>query len=88
MQEQRMPGARARVQLSEERLDNLVLGLALNGPTWLRGVGEIAREIGDPVGAEDAVARLTAAGLLHRIGEFVFATRSARRAGEIQVGTV
>ena len=88
MQEQRMPGAPERVQPSEERLDNLVLGLTLDGPTWLWGVDEIAREIGDPVGAQDAVARLTAAGLVHRIGEFVFATRSARRAGEIAVGTV
>ena len=88
MQEQRMPGAPSRAIRSEEELDSLVLGLVLDSPSGLWSVHELGREIRDRVAAEDAVPRLEAAGLLHRLGEFVFATRAARRAGELQVGTV
>jgi hypothetical protein len=40
---------------------------------------EIARAIGDPVVAVDAVDALHAAGLLQRVGDFVFPTRAAAR---------
>jgi hypothetical protein len=88
MHDQRMPGDRSRASRTDEDLDNVVLGLALDDPPWLWSVEEIARELGDEVDTHDAVARLAAAGLLHRLGEFVFPTRAARRADEIHVGTV
>jgi hypothetical protein len=69
-------------------MDSLVLGLVLDGASWLWSVDEIGREIDDRAGVQDAVPRLGSAGLLHRLGEFVFASRSARRAGELHAGTV
>ncbi len=38
--------------------------------------------------AVDAVSRLQRTGLVHRSGEFVFPTRDARRANEMQIGSV
>lgn len=55
---------------------------------WPWTVSEIAREMSSEGGAEDAVNRLATSGLLHRIGEFVFPTRTASRAAEIEVGTI
>jgi hypothetical protein len=40
---------------------------------------EIARAMGDPVVAIDATDTLHAAGLIHRVGDFVFPTRAAAR---------
>jgi hypothetical protein len=42
-------------------------------------LAELARALGGEVRAADAVAGLHAAGLVHRHGEFVFATRAAAR---------
>jgi hypothetical protein len=42
-------------------------------------VAEIERERGEHIETVDAVASLHAAGLVHRCGEFVFATRAALR---------
>jgi hypothetical protein len=42
-------------------------------------VAEIERERGERIDTIDAVASLHAAGLVHRCGEFVFATRAALR---------
>lgn len=74
-------------RVSDEARDSLVLNLMLcesQGYPWSRE--ELAHTIGDRVGAFDAVGRLEAAALLHRIGEFVFPTVAARRAGELDVG--
>jgi hypothetical protein len=46
---------------------------------------EIARAMGDPVVAIDATDTLHAAGLLHRIGDFVFPTRAAARSPSANV---
>jgi hypothetical protein len=43
----------------------------------LWSIGEVEREIGEKLAAVDAIAGLQAAGLIHRCGEFVFASRSA-----------
>lgn len=73
--------------VSDEDRDRLVLDLMLSEPggyPWSRE--ELVRTIGDRIGVFDAVARLEAAGLLHRVGEFVFPTRAARRADELAGG--
>jgi hypothetical protein len=43
-------------------------------------VREIELEIGDPVGVADSLAHLHGGGLIHRCGEFVWATRAALHA--------
>ena len=40
-------------------------------------ITEVEREIGEDAMTADALAHLHAAGLIHRCGEFVFATRAA-----------
>jgi hypothetical protein len=63
----------------EERGDDFsVLGLLLrDDPSRPWSVDEVALEIGDPIKAHDAIARLTGAGLVHRLDKFVFPTRPA-----------
>jgi hypothetical protein len=51
-------------------------------------VEEVGRELDSPNDVIDGVGRLPRAGLVHRLGGFVFPTRAARRAGEIEVGTL
>ncbi|MFI4985175.1 MAG: hypothetical protein ACHQAV_04205 [Solirubrobacterales bacterium] len=71
---------RSPVADGEEHRESFVLTLLLDPDSpcvW--SIDELARELGDPTDAADAVARLYAAGLVHRCGEFVFATRSAAR---------
>lgn len=46
--------------------------------------GEIVMEVERKIDVQDAVRDLTAAGLLHREGELVFATRAARRLNSIE----
>jgi hypothetical protein len=59
-----------------------------NDPSsWPWSVQEITREMDDEIEATDAVRRLTDSGLVHRLGKFVFPTRTARRAAEIEIGT-
>lgn len=48
-------------------------------------VDEVIRDCDDAVDAQDAIANLHGAGLIHRIGDFVFATRAAIRADEISI---
>lgn len=74
--------------ISEEQRDRSVIGLLLSGGSWPWTVDEIARELRAPIEAADAVSRLTEAGLLHRFGDFVFPTRAARRADELEVGAI
>jgi len=46
-------------------------------------VDEIIREYGDRTAATDALANLNGVGLIHRTGDFVFATRAAIRFNQI-----
>jgi hypothetical protein len=64
----------------DHRNENAVLGLLLeeNHPIWT--LAEITRDLGVGVRGEDAVSRLHSMGMVHRLGEFVFATRSAAHA--------
>jgi HD-like signal output (HDOD) protein len=52
----------------------LLLGQDAQRP-W--SVAEVEREIGEQIATADGLASLHAAGLIHRCGEFVFATRAA-----------
>jgi hypothetical protein len=52
----------------------LLLGSDSQRP-W--SVAELERERGEQLGTVDAIASLQAAGLVHRCGEFVFASRAA-----------
>jgi hypothetical protein len=68
-------------ELAEAERDDNVLALLFSSPyPW--SVAELARELPDPF-AEDRVGRLASAGLVHRHGDFVFPTRTARRAREL-----
>jgi hypothetical protein len=46
-------------------------------------IDELARELGDRADASDAAASLATKGLVHRFGEFVIPTRTARSANEL-----
>jgi hypothetical protein len=87
MQDQRKRDASQTDGLSEEHIDSAVLDCMLLGEAWPWSMDEIARELGDDTGAEDAVRRLVQTGLAHRLGDFVFPTRTARRASQLEVGT-
>lgn len=88
MPPQRIPDEGSKAQLSEKQIDSVVLDYMLCDPSWPWSLSEIARELGSEQDAEDAISRLQRAGLLHRLGDFVFPTRTARRAAELQLGTV
>jgi hypothetical protein len=74
--------------VSAEDRDKCVLSLMLVDSPWPWTVEEIGCELETHLGAEDSVDRLSRAGLLHRVGPFVFPTRAARRAEQIGAGTV
>jgi hypothetical protein len=82
------PEQEADQRVSDEDRDSLVLDLMLTESSsypWSRD--ELVRMIGgDRIGTFDSVTRLEAEGLVHRIGEFVFPTRTCRRAGELGFG--
>jgi hypothetical protein len=87
MQKQRIPDEDRGTGLSDDEIDNTVVSFMLDGDSWPWSLEEIARELGDRPDAEDAVARLTGAGLVHRLGDLAFPTRSLRRANELRIGT-
>jgi hypothetical protein len=88
MQSQRIQDREISVAASDDQRDKAVLMLLSGGAGYPWTVQEIAREMQAPLEAEDAIRRLTETGLVHRFEDFVFPTRTARRAGELEVGTV
>jgi predicted transcriptional regulator len=69
--------------------DTRVLNVMLcESSSWPWTVDELARETQNSLRTEDAVRRLIEAGLVYRLGEFVFPTRTARRANELHLGAV
>jgi hypothetical protein len=72
---------RSSVAVELDRAERAALDLLLtSGGPGLWSMAELARALGCEVRAADAVAGLAAAGLVHRHGDFVFATRAAVRA--------
>lgn len=67
-------------------VDPGVYGLLIQ-PTQQRpwSIGELVLELGNRLDVEDALARLHGAGLVHRCGEFVWATRAALAADAIEL---
>jgi hypothetical protein len=76
---------------AEDSFDAALLGLLIHDDTVLWSIGELSRSmtssaqaagIGEPPSheTEDSIERLHAAGVIHRVGQFVFATRAAHAA--------
>ena len=65
---------------ADERNQAAVLDLLVGSDGVLWSDEEVARAIGDPVASADALGALHRAGLVHRLGGFVFATRPAVQA--------
>jgi hypothetical protein len=67
------------IAAQESRAEGAILGLLLNFDTGgLWSVEEVVRQLSTSrVEVIDGLASLQAAGLIHRIGDFVFATRAA-----------
>lgn len=75
-----MDGQGSCVVVEQERqAEGAILGLLLNfesGSLW--SVEEVVRQLSaSRLEALDGLASLEAAGLIHRVGDFVFATRAA-----------
>ena len=72
------------LEMDDDTRDGIVLSLLLNleHPVW--SIDEVAKEFGSQADAEDSCARLYSTGLIHRLGEFVFATRAAGRVHEMR----
>lgn len=74
------------VAIKAGRVGQAVLTLLLDDAQqrpW--SIAEVQRAIGNELQASDALTNLHADGLIHRLGDFVFATRAAVRAGEISL---
>ncbi len=63
----------------DHQTEATILTLLLSDGQCVWSVEELVAEIGRRLDTTDAVAALGAAGLVHRCGEFVFATRAAIR---------
>jgi hypothetical protein len=64
---------------------NILLWLTQDDAQRPWSVDEIIREYGKRADAVDALARLHGVGLIHRMGEFVWATRAALYAEAISI---
>ncbi len=79
------------VGTAEDSLDEALLGLLIHDHPGLWSITELSRSLTssaqtaesgevETCDTEDAIERLHAAGLIHRLGTFVFATRAAHTA--------
>jgi hypothetical protein len=88
MHDQGVPDDPRDLLAVERHTDVVVLGIMLHdASSWPWSVAEIGRELQDHTRAEDSIRRLAEHGLVHRLGDFVFPTRAARRGAEIEIGT-
>ena len=71
----------------ERQAEGAILGLLLNfdaGSLW--SVEEVVRQVSSPrLEVIDGLAGLEAAGLIHRMGDFVFATRAASSFDQLEL---
>jgi hypothetical protein len=68
-----------------DRAEAVVLLLLLTGTARIPwSLREVQLELGEDADAQETVASLHAAGLVHRFGEFVFPTRAAVRLVALQ----
>ena len=69
----------------DAQIESAILGSLLD-PHEQRpwSVEEVAREIGNPVAVHDSLRQLQGVGLIHRCGEFVWATRAALAAHKLR----
>ncbi len=85
------PNPAVEAGTAEDSFDEALLGLLIDDHPGLWSIGELSRSLTSSAQAadggdlpthdtEDAIERLYAAGLIHRVGGFVFATRAARTA--------
>lgn len=73
------------LRVSDRQHDASVLTMLIyDSSCALWSVEEVMRMHGNRTDAADSLNRLVAAGLLHRIGEFVFPTLAARRCEELE----
>lgn len=93
---QNHPSRNARHDESDDTLKEALLGLLIHDHAGLWSLAELDRCLQSSGGTqageepqrhatEDAVEQLYAAGLLHRVGQFVFASRAAAEA--VQLGS-
>jgi hypothetical protein len=61
----------------DRKTEHAILTLLLSDRQCVWSLDELIAEIGRQLDTEDALGALKAAGLVHRCGEFVFATRAA-----------
>jgi hypothetical protein len=82
-----MPNESTPTPTDEDRItDGAIFGMLSDGDEqrpW--SVEEIAREMGDHNATEDGLARLYGSGLIHRCGDFVWATRAGLRSADIRL---
>ena len=70
--------------LDDDDVDASIIRLLIESPVagpW--SVDELARELQDSLAVTDALTRLRAMALIHRMGDLVFPTRVAVRAYEL-----
>jgi hypothetical protein len=63
--------SRGSPQQEDERVDRAILDLLLcSEAPGLWSADEVVREVGDPIAVDDALTRLSAGGLIHRLEEY------------------
>ena len=73
------------IAMAEKDVDRTVPELLLHSQQWPWSIEEVARELGDLPDAEDALSRLRSVGLVDRHYRFVFPSRAAIRAVELDL---
>jgi hypothetical protein len=78
MQDQPIPPAVEDVQI-----DQALLGALLTDESPLWSFGELVCQFGNQIAVTDSINRLAGQGLVHRLDQFVFATRAAAKATDL-----